>query len=123
MDQIVALCKSRGFVYPGSEIYGGLSNSWDYGPLGVEFKNNVKKAWWKKFVQENPHNVGLDSAILMNPEVWVATGHVGGFSDPLMDCRDCKTRHRADKLIEDFSGQSADGWTNEEMKNTLRTTA
>ena len=119
MDQIVALCKSRGFVYPGSEIYGGLSNSWDYGPLGVEFKNNVKKAWWKKFVQENPHNVGLDSAILMNPEVWVATGHVGGFSDPLMDCRDCKTRHRADKLIEDFSGQSADGWTNEEMKKYI----
>lgn len=119
MEQIVALCKSRGFVYPGSEIYGGLSNSWDYGPLGVEFKNNVKKAWWKKFVQENPHNVGLDSAILMNPEVWVATGHVGGFSDPLMDCRDCKTRHRADKLIEDFSGQSADGWTNEEMKKYI----
>ncbi len=119
MEQIVTLCKSRGFVYPGSEIYGGLSNSWDYGPLGVEFKNNVKKAWWKKFVQENPHNVGLDSAILMNPEVWVATGHVGGFSDPLMDCRDCKTRHRADKLIEDFSGQSADGWTNEEMKKYI----
>ena len=119
MDKIVALCKNRGYVYPGSEIYGGLANSWDYGPLGVEFKNNVKKAWWKKFVQENPHNVGLDSAILMNPEVWVATGHVGGFSDPLMDCRDCKTRHRADKLIEDFSGQSADGWTNEEMKKYI----
>ena len=89
MDQIVALCKNRGFVYPGSEIYGGLANSWDYGPLGVEFKNNVKKAWWKKFVQESPYNVGLDSAILMNPQTWVASGHVGGFSDPLMDCRDC----------------------------------
>ena len=102
MDTIVNLCKARGFIFPGSEIYGGLSNSWDYGPLGVEFKNNVKKAWWKKFVQESPYNVGLDAAILMNPQVWVATGHVGGFSDPLMDCKDCKTRHRADKLIEDF---------------------
>ena len=101
MEKIVGLCKNRGFVYPGSEIYGGLSNSWDYGPLGVEFKNNVKRAWWKKFVQESPYNVGLDSAILMNPQVWVASGHVGGFSDPLMDCKDCKTRHRADKLIED----------------------
>ncbi len=101
MDKIVALCKNRGFVYSGSEIYGGLSNTWDYGPLGVEFKNNVKRAWWKKFVQESPYNVGLDAAILMNPQVWVASGHVGGFSDPLMDCRDCKTRHRADKLIED----------------------
>ena len=119
MEKIVALCKNRGFVYPGSEIYGGLSNSWDYGPLGVEYKNNVKKAWLKKFVQECPYNVGLDSAILMNPEVWVATGHVGGFSDPLMDCRDCKTRHRADKLIEDFSGSSADGWSNEEMKKYI----
>ncbi|MCI9273848.1 MAG: glycine--tRNA ligase [Clostridiales bacterium] len=115
MEKVVALCKSRGFVYPGSEIYGGLSNSWDYGPLGVEFKNNVKKAWWKKFVQESPYNVGLDSAILMNPQVWVASGHVGGFSDPLMDCRDCKSRHRADKLIEDETGSPADGWTNEEM--------
>ena len=102
MDTIVNLCKARGFIYPGSEIYGGLSNSWDYGPLGVEFKNNVKKAWWKKFIQESPYNVGVDAAILMNPQVWVATGHVGGFSDPLMDCKDCKTRHRADKLIEDF---------------------
>ncbi len=101
MDQIVALCKNRGFVYPGSEIYGGLANSWDYGPLGVEFKNNVKKAWWKKFVQESKYNVGLDSAILMNPQTWVTSGHVGGFSDPLMDCRDCHARHRADKLIED----------------------
>ena len=110
METIVALCKGRGFVYPGSDIYGGLSNSWDYGPLGVELKNNIKKAWWKKFVQESPYNVGLDSAILMNPQVWVASGHVGGFSDPLLDCKDCKTRHRADKLIEDECGQPADGW-------------
>jgi glycyl-tRNA synthetase len=114
MDKIVALCKNRGFVYSGSEIYGGLSNSWDYGPLGVEFKNNVKRAWMKKFVQECPYNVGLDSAILMNPQVWVASGHVGGFSDPLMDCRDCKTRHRADKLIEDAGGD-ANGMTFEQM--------
>ena len=110
MEKIVALCKNRGYVYAGSEIYGGLANSWDYGPLGVEFKNNVKKAWWRKFVQESPYNVGLDSAILMNPRVWVASGHVGGFSDPLMDCRDCKTRHRADKLIEDQTGVSPEGW-------------
>ena len=115
MDQIVGLCKNRGFIYSGSEIYGGLSNTWDYGPLGVEFKNNVKKAWLKKFVQESPYNVGLDAAILMNPQVWVASGHVGGFSDPLMDCRDCKSRHRADKLIEDFDGSVADGWSNEQM--------
>ena len=115
MDQIVGLCKNRGFIYSGSEIYGGLSNTWDYGPLGVEFKNNVKKAWLKKFVQESPYNVGLDAAILMNPQVWVASGHVGGFSDPLMDCRDCKARHRADKLIEDFDGSVADGWSNEQM--------
>ena len=110
MEKIVALCKNRGYVYAGSEIYGGLANSWDYGPLGVEFKNNVKKAWWRKLVQESPYNVGLDSAILMNPQVWVASGHVGGFSDPLMDCRDCKTRHRADKLIEDQTGVSPEGW-------------
>ena len=110
MEKIVALCKNRGYVYAGSEIYGGLANSWDSGPLGVEFKNNVKKAWWRKFVQESPYNVGLDSAILMNPQVWVASGHVGGFSDPLMDCRDCKTRHRADKLIEDQTGVSPEGW-------------
>ena len=103
MEKIVALCKGRGFVYAGSEIYGGLSNSWDYGPLGVEFKNNVKRAWWRRFVQESPYNVGLDSAILMNPQVWVASGHVGGFSDPLMDCRGCKTRHRADKLAEEWN--------------------
>ena len=120
MEKIVALCKSRGFVYPGSEIYGGLSNSWDYGPLGVEFENNVKRAWWKKFVQESPTNVGLDAAILMNPEVWVASGHVGGFSDPLMDCRDCKTRHRADKLIEDFTGEPADGWSNQQMMDFIK---
>ena len=106
MDTIVALAKGRGFVYPGSEIYGGLANSWDYGPLGVELKNNIKKAWLKKFVQESPYNVGLDSAILMNPETWVASGHLGGFSDPLMDCRSCKTRHRADKLIEDYVAEN-----------------
>ncbi len=110
MDTIIALCKGRGFVYAGSEIYGGLANSWDYGPLGVEFKNNVKRAWWKRFVQENPYNVGLDSAILMNPEVWVASGHVGGFSDPLMDCKECKTRHRADQLIEEQTGVNPEGW-------------
>ena len=120
MEKIVTLCKGRGFVYPGSEIYGGLSNTWDYGPLGVEFKNNVKKAWWKKFVQESPYNVGLDCAILMNPQVWVASGHVGGFSDPLMDCKDCKTRHRADKLIEDATGEVADGWTNEQMMEFIK---
>ena len=102
MDKIVALCKTRGFVFPGSEIYGGLANSWDYGPLGVELKNNVKRAWWKKFVQENPYNVGLDSAILMNPEVWVASGHVATFNDPLIDCKACKMRHRADKLVEQY---------------------
>jgi len=119
MEKIVTLCKNRGFVYPGSEIYGGLSNSWDYGPLGVEFKNNVKRAWWQKFVQENPYNVGLDSAILMNPQVWVASGHVGGFSDPLMDCKDCKTRHRADKLIED-TGVNPAGWSFEEMSNYIK---
>ena len=125
MDKIVALCKNRGFVFPGSDIYGGLANSWDYGPLGVEFKNNVKKAWWKKFVQESPDNVGLDSAILMNPEVWVASGHVGGFSDPLMDCKECKARFRADKIVEDHMTAngaevaSADGWTNEQLKEYI----
>ena len=107
MEKIVTLCKGRGFVYSGSEIYGGLANTWDYGPLGVEFKNNVKKAWLLKFVQASPYNVGLDSAILMNPKAWVASGHVGGFSDPLMDCKECKTRHRADKLIEDFGTNPA----------------
>ena len=120
MEKIVALCKGRGYVYAGSEIYGGLSNTWDYGPLGVEYKNNVKKAWWKKFVTESPYNVGLDCAILMNPQVWVASGHVGGFSDPLMDCKECKSRHRADKLIEDFCHENGedivvDGWSNEQM--------
>ena len=119
MEKIVALCKGRGFVYPGSEIYGGLSNSWDYGPLGVEFKNNVKNAWWQRFVRENPYNVGLDSAILMNPQTWVASGHVGGFSDPLMDCKSCKTRHRADKLIED-TGVNPAGWSFEEMSQYIK---
>lgn len=119
MEKIVALCKNRGYVYQGSEIYGGLSNTWDYGPLGVEFKNNVKKAWLKKFVQESPYNVGLDSAILMNPQVWVASGHVGGFSDPLMDCRECKTRHRADKLIEEVGGD-ANAMTFDQMADYIR---
>jgi len=119
MDKIVALCKNRGFVYAGSEIYGGLANTWDYGPLGVEFKNNVKQAWWQKFVRENPYNVGLDSAILMNPMTWVASGHVGGFSDPLMDCKSCKTRHRADKLIED-SGANPAGWSFDEMSRYIK---
>ncbi|MCL2342049.1 MAG: glycine--tRNA ligase [Firmicutes bacterium] len=120
MEQIVSLCKNRGYIYPGSEIYGGLSNTWDYGPLGVEFKNNIKKAWMKKFVQESKYNVGLDSAILMNPKTWVASGHVGGFSDPLIDCRECKTRHRADKLIDDWNKangkeEPVDGWSNEQL--------
>ncbi|HBJ19180.1 MAG TPA: glycine--tRNA ligase [Clostridiales bacterium] len=120
MDKIVALCKTRGFIFPGSEIYGGLANSWDYGPLGVAFKNNVKRAWWKKFVEESRYNVGLDAAIIMNPETWVASGHVGGFSDPLMDCRQCKARHRADKLIEDYAFQNGTddnpaGWSFEQM--------
>ena len=119
MDTVVALAKARGFVYAGSEIYGGLSNSWDYGPLGVEFKNNVKKAWWKKFVQENKYNVGLDSAIIMNPETWVTSGHVGGFSDPLMDCKSCHARHRADKLIEDAGGH-AEGMTFEQMSEYIK---
>ena len=114
MEKIVALCKNRGFVYPGSEIYGGLANAWDYGPLGVEFKNNIKRAWWKKFVSGSEYNVGLDSAILMNPETWVASGHVGGFSDPLTDCKACKTRHRADQLIEGVGG-NPNGMSFEEM--------
>ncbi len=120
MEKIVALCKNRGFVYAGSEIYGGLSNTWDYGPLGVEFKNNVKRAWWKKFIQESPYNVGLDSALLMNPQVWVASGHVGGFSDPLMDCRDCKTRHRADQLIEAQTGVAPNGWSDGQMLDFIK---
>ena len=124
MEKIVALAKARGFVYPGSEIYGGLANTWDYGNLGVELKNNVKKAWWKKFIQESPYNVGVDCAILMNPQTWIASGHLGSFSDPLMDCKCCHERFRADKLIEDFAKEknitlrcSVDGWSNEEMKN------
>ena len=120
MEKIVALCKGRGFVYPGSEIYGGLANTWDYGPLGAELKNNIKKAWLKKFVQENKYNVGLDSAILMNPQTWIASGHLGGFSDPLMDCKECKTRHRADNLIEDFDGTNVAGWSNEQMMEYIR---
>ena len=123
MDKIVALCKTRGFIFPGSEIYGGLANTWDYGPLGVELKNNVKKAWWKKFVQENKYNVGLDAAILMNPQTWVASGHLAGFSDPLMDCRECHERFRADKLIEDWCAENAfelpkpiDAFSQAEMK-------
>ena len=122
MEKVVALCKGRGFIFPGSEIYGGLANTWDYGPLGVELKNNVKKAWWKKFVQENPYNVGLDAAILMNPQTWVASGHLGGFSDPLMDCKECKERFRADKLIEDWCADNGytlekpiDAFSQEEM--------
>ncbi len=126
MEKIVALAKARGFVYPGSEIYGGLANTWDYGNLGVELKNNVKRAWWQKFIQENPYNVGVDCAILMNPQTWVASGHLGGFSDPLMDCKECHERFRADKIIEDFSAEkgielrsSVDGWSNEEMQNFI----
>ena len=122
MDKVIALCKGRGFIFSGSEIYGGLANTWDYGPLGVELKNNVKKAWWKKFVQENPYNVGLDAAILMNPQTWVASGHLGGFSDPLMDCKECKERFRADKLIEQWCEDNSfelpkpiDAFSQEEM--------
>ncbi len=120
MEKLVALCKGRGFVYAGSEIYGGLANTWDYGPLGVELKTNIKNAWRQKFIRENPYNVGLDSAILMNPQTWVASGHLGGFSDPLMDCRECKTRHRADNLIEDFDGTNVAGWSNEAMMDYIR---
>ena len=127
MEKIVALAKTRGFVYPGSEIYGGLANTWDYGNLGVELKNNVKKAWWSKFIQENPYNVGVDCAILMNPQTWVASGHLGGFADPLMDCKSCKERFRADKLIEDYMDEngitiegSVDAWSNEEMQNYIQ---
>ncbi len=125
MDKITSLAKNRGFVYPGSEIYGGLANTWDYGPIGVELKNNVKKAWWKKFVQESPYNVGLDAAILMNPKTWVASGHVGGFSDPLIDCKSCKARFRADKLIEDYIMETGkeqvnvDGWDNAKLENYI----
>ena len=126
MDKIVALCKNRGIIFAGSEIYGGLANTWDYGPLGVELKNNIKKAWWKKFVQENPYNVGQDAAILMNPQTWVASGHLAGFSDPLMDCKECKERFRADKVIEDWCqtnsfdlGHSVDAMSQAEMKTFI----
>ena len=121
MEKIVNLCKNRGFIYPGSEIYGGLANSWDYGPIGSEMKKNIKDIWWKKFIHESKYNVGIDAAIIMNPEVWVTTGHVGGFSDPLIDCKECKTRHRADKLIEEWGFKNGkditglDGWTNEQL--------
>lgn len=122
MEKLVAHAKQYGFVYQGSEIYNGLANTWDYGPLGVELKNNIKQLWWKEFIRKNPNNVGLDSAILMNSNVWRSSGHIGGFSDPLLDCKECKTRHRADKLIEDFSNQEivADGWTNEQMMDYIR---
>ncbi len=125
MEKIVNLCKNRGFIFPGSEIYGGLANSWDYGPLGVEFKNNVKKAWWKRFIQESKYNIGLDSAIIMNPQAWVASGHVGGFSDPLMDCKQCKARHRADKLIEEYAfangtDDNPAGWSFEKMAEFIK---
>ncbi len=125
MDKIVALCKGRGYIFAGSEIYGGLANTWDYGPLGVEFKNNVKEVWRKKFIQESKYNVGIDCAILMNPEAWVASGHVGGFSDPLVDCKECKSRFRADKLIEDFAAEKnedicCDGWTNEQLMDYIK---
>ncbi len=125
MEKIVALAKNRGFVYPGSDIYGGLANSWDYGPLGVQLKNNVKQAWWKKFVQENPYNTGVDCAILMNPRVWVASGHVGGFNDPLLDCRHCKARHRADNIIEDWNKEhgielAIEGWSNEQLSEYIK---
>ncbi|MBQ9950081.1 MAG: glycine--tRNA ligase [Clostridia bacterium] len=129
MDKIVALCNNRGFIFAGSEIYGGLANTWDYGPLGVEFKNNVKKAWWRKFVQESPYNVGMDTAILMNPETWVASGHLATFNDPLMDCKSCKARFRADKLIEDYAAEKGitdihpDGWTNEQFETYIRENA
>ena len=124
MDKLVALSKNRGFVFPGSEIYGGLANTWDYGPLGVELKNNVKAAWWKKFVKESPYNVGVDCAILMNPTTWQASGHLGGFSDPLMDCKECKSRHRADNLVEDYLkkkkiNQNVATLSNEELEDLI----
>ena len=122
MDDIVNYCKQYGFIFQGSEIYGGLSNTWDYGPLGRELKENVRRAWWKKFIQENPYNYGLDAAILMNPEVWVASGHVTNFNDPLIDCKKCKSRHRADKLIEEFTKgkETGDGWDNEKIENFIK---
>ncbi|MDL2211505.1 glycine--tRNA ligase [Erysipelotrichaceae bacterium OttesenSCG-928-M19] len=120
MDEIVNYCKENGFMYPGSQIYGGLANAWDYGPLGIELKRNIQNIWWQKFVQESPYNVGLDAAILMNPQVWVASGHVGGFSDPLMDCKECKNRFRADHLIEDNSNENPAGWSNEKMEQYIK---
>ena len=122
MEDLVNYAKQYGFIFQGSEIYGGLSNTWDYGPLGRELKNNLKNAWWKKFIQENIYNYGLDSAILMNPEVWVASGHVTNFNDPLIDCKKCKARHRADKLIEDFTSgkETGDGWENEKLENFIK---
>ncbi len=122
MEELVNYCKQYGFIFQGSEIYGGLSNTWDYGSLGVELKNNVRKLWWKKFIQESPYNYGLDSAILMNPEVWVASGHVASFSDPLIDCKNCKTRHRADKLVEEYTGgkETGDGWDNETLEKFIK---
>jgi len=129
LEKLVSLSKSRGIIFPGSEIYGGLANTWDYGPIGVEIKNNIKKAWWQKFVQGNPYNVGLDSAILMNPRTWEASGHIGGFNDPLMDCKSCKSRFRADKLIEDYlrsiddQHTIVDGWTNSQMEEYIKNQA
>lgn len=126
MDKIVNLCKNRGFIYPGSEIYGGLANSWDYGPIGAELKKNIKDFWWRKFIRESKYNVGIDASIIMNPEVWVTTGHVGGFSDPLIDCKACKTRHRADKLIEEWGFKKGkdisglDGWSNDELVSYIK---
>ena len=122
MDKIVNLCKQYGFIFSGSEIYGGLANTWDYGPLGIELKKNVKDCWWKRFIYENKNSYGLDAAILMNKEVWVASGHVDSFSDPLIDCKECKTRHRADKLIEEFTGgkETGDGWDNEKLEKYIR---
>ena len=122
MEKLVNYCKQYGFIFQGSEIYGGLSNTWDYGPVGVELKNNVKKAWLKKFIQESEHNVGMDSAILMNPKTWEASGHISTFSDPLIDCKHCKARHRADKLIEDFThGEvTADGWSDEQLMDYIK---
>ena len=122
MEKMVNYCKQYGFIFQGSEIYGGLANTWDYGPLGKELKENIKKAWWKKFIQEERNSYGLDAAILMNPEVWVASGHVDSFADPLIDCKNCKTRHRADKLIEEFSNgkETGDGWSNEKLESYIK---
>lgn len=129
MEEIVNLCKNRGFIYPGSEIYGGLANSWDYGPIGCELKKNIKDLWWQKFIRQSKYNVGIDAAIIMNPQTWVTTGHVGGFSDPLIDCKSCKTRHRADKLIEEWNFKNGeqisglDGWSNEKLVDYIKMNA